>query len=171
MEFASDGKEKNKPQESECKYWENETEKNKPHKICHIEKIYWTLGNTIESDVFKIYDRDDDRGPRNRDPKNPTATDREPRPRPRSRPRPRHYLWYFHFFTDAFLDVRRVFQVPSKCVENYVSQFWSRLKRKSPQKMKKTQNFRDAPKSVLKTFLSDIFTFPLIFSILRVVRL
>ena len=55
--------------------------KNKPHKICHIEKIYWTLGNTIESDVFKIYDRDDDRGPRNRDPKNPTATDREPQPR------------------------------------------------------------------------------------------
>ena len=73
MEFASDGKEKNKPQESECKYWENETEKNKPHKICHIEKIYLTIGNTIESDVFKIYDRDDDRGPRNRDPKNPTA--------------------------------------------------------------------------------------------------
>ena len=77
MEFASDGKEKNKPQESECKYWENETEKNKPHKICHIEKIYWTLGNTIESDVFKIYDRDDDRGPRNRDQTNPTATDRD----------------------------------------------------------------------------------------------
>ena len=87
MEFASDGKEKNKPQESEGKYWENETEKNKPHKICHIEKIYWTLGNTIESDVFKIYDRDDDRGPRNRDPKNPTATDREPRPRDRDRDR------------------------------------------------------------------------------------
>ena len=55
--------------------------KNKPHRICHFEKIYGTLGKTIESDVFKIYDREDDRGPRNRDPKNPTATDREPRPR------------------------------------------------------------------------------------------
>ena len=100
MEFASDGKEKNKPQESECKYWENETEKNKPHKICHIEKIYWTLGNTIESDVFKIYDRDDDRGPRNRDPKNPTATDREPRPRNRDRDRDRDTtsaIWYNYY--------------------------------------------------------------------------
>ena len=75
------------------------------------------------------------------------------------------------FFIDTFLDVRRVFQVPSKCVENDFSQFWSRLKWKSPQKMEKTQNFRDAPKSVLKTFLSDNFTFPLIFSFLRVVRL
>ena len=60
-------------------------EKMKQKKISHIRfptlKKY--LGNTIESDVFKIYDRDDDRGPRNRDPKNPTATDREPRNRDR----------------------------------------------------------------------------------------
>ena len=64
----------------------------KQKKISHIrfatlKKIYWTLGNTIESDVFKIYDRDDDRGPRNRDPKIPTATDREPRPGNRDRDR------------------------------------------------------------------------------------
>ena len=69
MKFASDGKEKNKAQESECKYWENIIEKIKRHKIWHFEKIYGTLGKTIESDVFKIYDREDDRGPRNRDPK------------------------------------------------------------------------------------------------------
>ena len=48
------------------------------------------------------------------------------------------FLWYFHlfesydtnFFTDTFFDVRRVFQVPSKCVENDFSQFWSLRKRK-----------------------------------------
>ena len=34
-------------------------------------------------------------------------------------------LW---FFTDAFLDVRRVFQILSICIENEFSQFWSRLK-------------------------------------------
>ena len=35
--------------------------KNKPHETCHFEKIYETLGKTIESIVFKIYDHDDDR--------------------------------------------------------------------------------------------------------------
>ena len=71
--------------------------KNKPHETCHFEKIYGTLGKTIESDVFKIYDRDDDRGPRNRDPKIPTATDREPRPRPRNRDRDRDTTSAFIF--------------------------------------------------------------------------
>ena len=88
------------------------------------------------------------------------------------------FLWYFHFyesydsnfFTDAFLDVWKVSKVSSKCVENDFSKFWSRLKWKSPPKMEKTQIFRDAPKSVLTTFLSALFTFPLIFSFLRVVQ-
>ena len=48
MKFASGGKEKNKPQESECKYWENIIEK-----ISHFEKIYDTLGKTIESVILK----------------------------------------------------------------------------------------------------------------------
>ena len=59
------------------------------------------------------------------------------------------FLWFFHFyescdsnfFTDAFLDVRRVFLVPSKCVEHNLPPFWSRLRWKSPKKRKKLRSF------------------------------
>ena len=89
------------------------------------------------------------------------------------------FLPYFHFyvsyhadlFTNAFLDVRRVFQISSMCIENDFSQFWSRLKWKSPEKNGKSHIFRDAPKLALKRFLSDKFTFSVIFSFLRVVWL
>ena len=62
----------------------------------------------------------------------------------------------------------RYLQSVSKMIFHNSGVVWSENLLK---KMEKIQNFRDAPKSVLKTFLSNNFTFPLIFSFLRVVRL
>ena len=48
MKLASEGEEK-KPQESECKYWENIIEQISHMKLATLKK-YGTLGKTTESD-------------------------------------------------------------------------------------------------------------------------
>ena len=63
-----------------------------------------------------------------------------------------------YFFTDAFLEVKSVFNyIPSTCVKNDFSCLQSCLKRKSPIKMEKSQNFLDAPKSILEIFKSTFY--------------
>ena len=50
-----------------------------------------------------------------------------------------------------------MFQVPSKCVENNFSQFWSRLKWKSPKKMKKNSDLSRCSKIGFDDFFKRLF--------------
>ena len=75
----------------------------------------------------------------------------------------KHYSWNSSDIGHAMHQGYPAGQHSEVFFKNDFSCFWSHLKWKSPPKTEESQNFREAPKSILETFLSYIFTFPLIF--------